>query len=93
MKNRGLASHNKVKLYRLRQGWSAPKLAEVMEISGTHLYNIESGHQDNTPSLPTALKLSYMLGVSVNKLFKLTPQAEASLEIRRKRYEKTDNKR
>jgi molybdate-binding protein/DNA-binding XRE family transcriptional regulator len=63
---------NRVKSYRLRQGWSQADLAAKATISRTAISAIENGQL--SPSVTTALELAKVFGCSVETLF--SPEEE-----------------
>jgi len=54
---------------RKMQGMTQLQLAEKVEISRTHMSNIEAPNGDTLPSLDVLISIANALGVSVAKLF------------------------
>ena len=56
----------RIKIARIKADWTQEKLAEVIEISPTHLSNIETG--TTRVSLTTIVNLANALGITVDDL-------------------------
>lgn len=60
---------NNIKYYRLKQGLTQSKLAELIGVNQNTISEYESGLY--YPAMEIAIKLSEVLNVSINDLYKL----------------------
>ncbi len=62
---------NNIRYYRKRLGFTQEQLAEAADLSISYIKQIESGKEFKNVSLTTMLKISKVLNVGLDTLFKL----------------------
>ena len=58
-----------ISYYRRKQGLTQMQLAELLNISRTHMSNIEALNMERAPSLDLLFSIAKVLDVEVSKLF------------------------
>jgi len=58
---------NKLKDYRVRNGYTRSRLAEFLGVDRNYIYMIEAGHR--TPSLKVSKKIADVLNTSIEDIF------------------------
>lgn len=64
--NEVIADEETIKSYRLKNGWSQVKLADMLNTSQSHVARIEKGTENLT--IQTCRKLCHVLNIDMNKL-------------------------